>query len=49
MLAPTQNEEFKLPNRSDSMSDDEDYFEYVLKRLKEKTVKPSIRIYISKI
>ena len=30
--APTWNEEFELPDRSCSVSDVQDYFEYILKR-----------------
>ena len=47
--APTWNEEFELPDGSYSISDIQDYFEYVLKKHGEKTVKSSIRIYINKI
>ena len=46
--APTQNEEFELPNGSYSVSDIQDYFEYILKK-EEKAVNPSIRTYINKI
>ena len=47
--APTQNEEFELPDRSYSISDIQDYFKYILKNHGEKTVNASIKIYISKI
>ena len=47
--APTWNEEFELPDGSYSISDIQDYFEHILKRHREKTVNPSIRIYINKI
>ena len=47
--APTWNEEFELPDGSYSLSDIQDYFEYILKQHGEKTVNPSIRIYISKL
>ena len=47
--APTWNEEFELPDGSCSKSDIQDYFEYILKKHGEKTVNPSIRIYINKI
>ena len=46
---PTWNEEFELPDRSYSISDIQDYFEYIFKKHEEKTVNPSIRIYINKI
>ena len=32
-----------------SISDNQDYFEYIVKKHGEKTVNPSIRIYINKI
>ena len=47
--ASTWNEEFELPDRSYSISDIQDYYEYILKKHGEKTVNPSIRIYINKI
>ena len=47
--APTWNEEFELPDGSYSISDIHDYFGYILKKHGEKTVNPSIRIYINKI
>ena len=47
--APTWNEEFTLPDGSYSVSDIQDYFEYILKKHRENTDKPSIEIYINKI
>ena len=47
--APTWNEEFELHDGSYTMSDTQDYFEYILKMLGEKTVNPSIKIYTNKI
>ena len=47
--APTWNEEFTLPDGSYSVSDIQDYFEYILKKHGENTDKPSIRIYVNKI
>ena len=47
--ASTWNEEFELPGRSYSVSDIQDYFEYILKKHGEETVNPSIKIYINKI
>ena len=47
--APTWNEEFELPDISNSISDIQDYFESMLKKTWGKTVNPSIRIYINKI
>ena len=43
------NEEFKLPDGSYSVSDIQDYFEYILKKHGENTNKPSIQIYVNKI
>ena len=45
----TWNEEFKLPDGSYSVSDIQDYFEYILKKHGENTNKPSIQIYVNKI
>ena len=42
--APTWNEEFTLPDGSYSVSDIQDYFEYILKKHVENTDKPSIKI-----
>ena len=47
--APTWNEEFTLRDGSYSVSDIQDYFEYILKKHRENTDKPSIHIYINKI
>ena len=53
--APTWNEEFTLPDGSYSISDIQDYFEYILKKHGEKIDndndknKPSVKIYINKI
>ena len=47
--APTWNEEFKLPDGSCSISDIQDYLEYILKKHGKNTNKPSIQIYINKI
>ena len=49
MSAPTWNEESELPDGSYTISDIQDYFEYILKKHGEKTVNPSIQIYINKI
>ena len=44
------NEEFELPDGSYSVSDIQDYFEYILKKHSEFSVdNPSIRIYVNKI
>ena len=46
--APTWNEEFTLPDGSYSVSDIQDYFEYILKKHGENTNKSSIQIYVNK-
>ena len=46
---PTWNEEFTLPDGSYSVSDIQDYFQYILKKHGENTDKPSIQIYVKKI
>ena len=47
--APTWSEEFELPDRSYSISDIQDYFEYILKKHSESVDNPSIRMYINRI
>ena len=47
--APTLSEEFELPDGSYSVSDIQDYFEYILKKHSESVDNPSIRMYINKI
>ena len=50
--APTWNEELTLPDGSYSVSDIQDYFQYILKKHGEKINqenKPSVKIYINKI
>ena len=47
--APTWNEEFILPDGSYSISDIQDYFQYILKNHGENTDKPLIQIYVNKI
>ena len=47
--APTWSEEFKLPDGSYSVSDIQDYFEYILKEHSESVGNPSIRIYVNRI
>ena len=47
--APTWSEKFKLPDRSYSVSDIQDYFEYILKKRGESVDNPSIRMYINRI
>ena len=45
---PTWNDEFELPDGSYSVSDIQDYFEYILKKHGENTDKPSVQIYVNK-
>ena len=47
--APTWNDKFELPDGSHSVSDIQDYFEYMLKKHGENTHKPSVHIYVNKI
>ena len=47
--AATWNEKFELPDGSYSISDIQDYFEYILKKHETVTDNPSIRICINKI
>ena len=47
--APTWTEKFELPNGSYSVSDIQDYFEYILKKHNESVENPSIRMYINRI
>ena len=46
---PAWNEEFTLTDGSYSVSDIQDYFEYILKKHRENTDKPSMQIYVNKI
>ena len=49
LSAATWNEGFTLPNGSYSISDIQDYFQYILKKHGENTDKPSIQIHVNKI
>ena len=46
--APIWSEEFELPDGSYSVSDIQDYFEYILKKHGESVDNPSIRMYINR-
>ena len=46
--APTWSYEFELSDGSYSISDIQDYFEYILKKHSENVDNPSIRIYVNK-
>ena len=45
---PTWNDKFELPDGSYSISDIQDYFEYILEKHGENIDNPSIRIYVNK-
>ena len=47
--APAWNDKFELPNGSYSVSDIQDYFEYILKMQGENIDNPSVKIYVNKI
>ena len=48
--APTWNDKFELPDGSYSVSNIQDYFEYILKTKHEEDIdKPSVQIYVNKI
>ena len=46
---PTWNDDFQLSDGSYSVSNIQDYFEYILKKHGENIDKPSVKIYINKI
>ena len=46
--APTWSDEFELPDGSYSISDIQDYFEYILKKHSESVDDPPIEIFVSK-
>ena len=47
--APTRNDKFELPDGSYSVSNIQDYFEYILKKHGKNIDKPSVQIYVIKI
>ena len=47
--APTWNDKFELPGDSYSVSDIQDYFEYILEKHGEDIDEPSVEIYVNKI
>ena len=47
--APTWSDEFELPDGSYSISDIQDYFEYILKKHSESVDNSSVTIYLNKI
>ena len=48
-FAPTWNDEFNLPHRSYSVSDIQDYFEYIIKKHETIADNPPVQIYVNKI
>ena len=48
-MPPTWSAEFELPDGSYSISDIQDYFEYILKKHSKNVDNPSIKIYVNKI
>ena len=44
--APTWNDKFELPDESYSVSNIQDYFEYIVKGRGENIDKPSVQIYV---
>ena len=49
LSAPTWNDKFELSDGSYSVSDIQDYFEYILRKYGEEIDKPSVLIYVNKI
>ena len=47
--APKLNDKFELPYGQYSVSNIQDYFEYILKKHGENSDKPSVQLYVSKI
>ena len=47
--APTWDDEFNLPDESYSVSDIQDYFEYILKKHETLANNPPVKIYVNKI
>ena len=47
--APTQNDTYNLPDCSYSISDIQDYFEFIIKKLETLTENPPVQVYPNKI
>ena len=47
--APTWNDEFDLPEGSDSISDIQDYFEYIIKKHETIAHNRPVQIYVNRI
>ena len=49
IIAPTWNDEFESPDNFYSVSDIQDYSEFIIKKHQELTVIPPIHVYIDRI
>ena len=49
ILAPTWNNTFDLPDGSYSISDIQDYFEFIIKKHETLTENPPVQIYLNNI
>ena len=49
IIVPTGNDKFELPDRSYSVSDIQDYFEFIIKKHETLTKIPPIHVYINRI
>ena len=49
IIVPTRNDKFELPDRSYSVSDIQDYFEFIIKKHETLTKIPPIHVYINRI
>ena len=49
IIAPTQNDEFELPDGSQSVSDMQDYIEFIIKMHETLNTIPPIHVYINTI
>ena len=49
IIAPTWNDEFELPNGSYSISDIQDYIEFIIKKHEKLTATHPIHVYINRI
>ena len=47
--SPTWNDKFELPDGSHSISDIQDYFEYIVEKYGEDIDNPLVQIYVNKI
>ena len=49
IYAPTWNDQFDLPDESYSISEIQDYFEYIIKKHESIANNPPVQIYVNKI